>query len=159
MMKKLDIVAMTTTGACKYRKQLCNVGAEIVLIEEAAEVLEVQIVTSLSANTKQLILIGDHMQLKPRVNSFKLAEEYGMNISLFERLVKMGVPNIQLKHQRRMRPEISDLIRLIYPGLKDHPSVKEYEDIRYFYWGLVKRVYFGCFLWLFIMANTCEIMY
>lgn len=130
MMKTLDIVAMTTTGASKYRSKLRKVGAQIVMIEEAAEVLEAQIITSLTEHTKQLILIGDHLQLKPKVNSFVLSEEYGLSMSLFERLVRMGIPNIRLNEQRRMRPEISEIIRLIYPDLKDHASVKEFEDIR-----------------------------
>ena len=130
MMRELDIVAMTTTGACKYRAQLREVGAQIVLVEEAAEVLEAQIVTSLSQHTQQLILIGDHFQLKPKVTSFELAEDYGLGISLFERLVHLGVPNVQLCEQRRMRPEISQIVRLIYPDLRDHRSVLSFEDIR-----------------------------
>jgi hypothetical protein len=130
LMKTLDIVAMTTTGASKYRQKLRKVGAQIVMVEEAAEVLEAQIVTSLTEHTKQLILIGDHMQLKPKVNSFVLSEEYGLSISLFERLVSRGVPNVRLNEQRRMRPEISELVRLIYPDLQDHDSVKTFEDIR-----------------------------
>ena len=131
MLKKMDIVAMTTTGASKYRSQLRRVGAKVVMVEEAAEVLEAQIVTSVARETEQLILIGDHMQLKPKVNSFTLAEDYGLSMSMFERLIKLGVANVQLKYQRRMRPEISQLVRHIYPDLKDHPSVHEYPDIRY----------------------------
>jgi superfamily I DNA and/or RNA helicase len=130
LMSHLDIVAMTTTGACKYRKQLEVAGAQIVLVEEAAEVLEAQIVTSMSPDTKQLILIGDHLQLRPKVTSFELAEEYGLSISLFERLVHLGVPNVVLQKQRRMRPEISRVVRLIYPGLQDHASVTQFEDVR-----------------------------
>jgi superfamily I DNA and/or RNA helicase len=131
LMKQLDIVAMTTTGACKYREQLRKVKSKIIVVEEAAEVLEAQIVSCLSKETEQLILIGDHLQLKPKVNSFTLSEEYGLSVSLFERLVSMGVPNVRLNQQRRMRPEIGDIVRLIYPGLKDHPSVSNFDDIRY----------------------------
>ena len=36
-----------------------------------------------------------------------------------------------LKHQRRMRPEIADLTRLIYPELKDAGAVKNYPKIVY----------------------------
>jgi hypothetical protein len=131
LMTKLDIVAMTTTGACKYREQLRKVKSKIIVVEEAAEVLEAQIVSCLSKETEQLILIGDHLQLQPKVNSFTLSEEYGLSVSLFERLVSMGVPNVRLNQQRRMRPEIGDIVRLIYPGLKDHPSVSNFGDIRY----------------------------
>lgn len=130
LMKRLDIVAMTTTGACKYRKQLRNVGAKIVMVEEAAEVIEAQIITSMTADTEQLILIGDHQQLKPKVNSFQLQKDYGMEVSLFERLIHLGVPNVQLKQQRRMRPEISKIVKIIYPDLIDHYSVSMFPDVR-----------------------------
>ena len=36
-----------------------------------------------------------------------------------------------LKHQRRMRPEIADLTRIIYPELKDAEAVKNYPRIAY----------------------------
>ena len=130
MLKKMDIVAMTTTGACKYRNQLHMVGAKIILIEEAAEILEAHIVTSLSVKTQQLILIGDHQQLKPKVNSFILGHRYGLSTSLFERFVLMGVPRVTLQQQRRMRPKISKILKLIYPNLQDHQSVRKYQPIR-----------------------------
>jgi hypothetical protein len=38
-----------------------------VVCEEAAEVLESHILASLSPQTEQLILIGDHEQLRPKV--------------------------------------------------------------------------------------------
>lgn len=42
---------------------------QIVVCEEAAEVLEPHILTSLSRHTEQLILIGDHEQLRPKVQA------------------------------------------------------------------------------------------
>ena len=59
-MKTADIIAMTTTGAAKNRAALTKLGAEIMVIEEAAEVLESSITCSLTDKLKQLILIGDH---------------------------------------------------------------------------------------------------
>jgi superfamily I DNA and/or RNA helicase len=41
--------------------------AGIVLVEEAGELLEAHVLTSLSPSTKHLILIGDHKQLRPKV--------------------------------------------------------------------------------------------
>lgn len=38
---------------------------------------------------------------------------------MFERMVKNEVEYSTLEYQRRMRPEISDIIRLIYSELKD----------------------------------------
>ena len=133
LMKRLDIVAMTTTGACKYRQLLRKVKTKIVLVEEAAEVLEAQIVTSLSHHTEQLILIGDHQQLRPKVNSYELSEDFGLSVSLFERLVSQGIDHVVLNTQRRMRPEISRIIKLIYNDLQDHSSVKNFPSIRYWF--------------------------
>lgn len=51
---------MTTTGAAKYKALLKNVTSQIMIVEEAAEVLEAHITTALTKHTQQLILIGDH---------------------------------------------------------------------------------------------------
>jgi len=80
-------------------------------------------------------LIGDHKQLRPKVNNYALTFEkgggYDLNVSLFERLVKKGFPHVTLRAQHRMRPEISALIReLTYPDLVDAPSTKSHPDIR-----------------------------
>lgn len=55
---------MTTTGAAKYQDVLQQVEPPIVVVEEAAEVLEAHIVTSLSKGCQQLILIGSIFRLK-----------------------------------------------------------------------------------------------
>lgn len=57
------------------------------IIEEAAEVLEAHIVTSMPLSTEHLILIGDHQQLKPSPTVYKLAIEHKLDVSMFERLV------------------------------------------------------------------------
>lgn len=55
---------MTTTGAAKYRKVLQKVRPPLVIVEEAAEVLEAHTVTTLSKACQHLILIGDHQQVR-----------------------------------------------------------------------------------------------
>ena len=42
------------------------------IVEEAAEVFEAHIVTSLTKKTKHVILIGDHEQLKPNAAVYEL---------------------------------------------------------------------------------------
>lgn len=99
----------------------------VVIVEEAAEILECHVLTSLSIHTEHLIMIGDHKQLRPKCDSYQLTVESGsghtLNISLFERLVQNRFPHSSLAVQHRMRPEISKLIRHTYPALVDHPSV------------------------------------
>ena len=64
-MKHADVIAMTTTCAARYRRSLNNIKPKVVIIEEAAEVLEAHVITSLSDGLEHLVLIGDHKQLKP----------------------------------------------------------------------------------------------
>ena len=103
----------------------------IVIVEEAAEVLESHIVSALNAGTQQLILIGDHKLLRPKPNEYELAKRYKLDISLFERLILNGHPHVTLNIQHRMRPEIAQLVHPhIYDTLYNHTSVEQYPDVR-----------------------------
>ncbi|CAG2114204.1 unnamed protein product, partial [Medioppia subpectinata] len=134
-----DIVGMTTTGAAKNRSILERIDPQIVVVEEAAEVIESHIITSLTRNTEHLILIGDHKQLRPQPAVYQLAVKYNLDVSLFERMINNGMPFNQLKLQHRMRPEISRLlVPHIYKQLDDHESVRHYENVT----GLKRNMYF-----------------
>lgn len=52
-----------TQGAAKYRQILQKVEPRIVIVEEAAEVLEAHTIATLSKACQHLILIGDHQQV------------------------------------------------------------------------------------------------
>ena len=108
----------------------------VVLVEEAGEILESHILTALGPQTQQLILIGDHKQLRPKCSwplSVEQGDGFDLNRSLFERLILRGFPHVTLEQQHRMRPEFSDMIRqLTYPNLKDAPSTKNRKDLRGF---------------------------
>ncbi|NXB78120.1 ZNFX1 protein, partial [Donacobius atricapilla] len=133
------IVGMTTTGAAKYRRILQYIEPQIVIVEEAAEVLEAHTITTLSSKCQHLILIGDHQQLQPSANVYDLAKNFNLEVSLFERLIKVDFPFVCLKYQHRMRPEIAQLISPhIYQNLKNHPSVLTYENIK----GVSTNVFF-----------------
>ncbi len=73
--------------------------------------LEAHILSTMSPQTQQLILIGDHQQLRPKTQVYDLAVEsgkgYNLDLSLFERLIRAGIPHHVLSVQRRMRPSIS----------------------------------------------------
>ncbi|KAI9763908.1 MAG: hypothetical protein M1840_009020 [Geoglossum simile] len=131
------IIACTTTGAAKYVKEIQSASPGVLLVEEAGEILESHILTALGSETKQLILIGDHQQLRPKYANYSISVEKGegfdFNRSLFERLVLKGFPHQTLNAQHRMRPEISSLVRqLTYPALADAPSTKGRPDLRGF---------------------------
>ncbi|KAI9558322.1 hypothetical protein GHT06_015075 [Daphnia sinensis] len=134
-----DIVGLTTTGAAKQRALLNHLKPKIVIVEEAAEVLEAHVVCALSASCQQLVLIGDHQQLRPPVTVHRLAKDFSLDVSLFERLIKNGMEPSVLGVQHRMRPEIARLIvPAIYPTLENHSSVLEYPTIR----GLTSNIFF-----------------
>ncbi|KAM5246213.1 NFX1-type zinc finger-containing protein 1 [Ctenodactylus gundi] len=131
ILKDAEVIGMTTTGAAKYRQILQEVEPRIVIVEEAAEVLEAHTIATLSKACQHLILIGDHQQLRPSANVYDLAKNFNLEVSLFERLVKVNIPFVRLNYQHRMRPEIARLLTPhIYQNLENHPSVLKYENIK-----------------------------
>ncbi|OPB41385.1 hypothetical protein A0O28_0081030 [Trichoderma guizhouense] len=143
VVKNRRIIGCTTTGAAMYQSIIRAASPDIVLVEEAGEILEAHVITSLSPSVKQLILIGDHKQLRPKVNNYNLTVEKGegfdLNVSLFERLIRQGHRFAVLQEQFRSHPDISQFARLLaYPELKDGPKTHDHKPIR----GLQKRVVF-----------------
>uniref|UniRef100_A0A914Y3Y4 DNA2/NAM7 helicase helicase domain-containing protein n=1 Tax=Panagrolaimus superbus TaxID=310955 RepID=A0A914Y3Y4_9BILA len=103
IMKYAKVIGMTTTGAAKLQSTLRSIKPRIVMAEEAAEVFEAHIVTSLTEACEHLILIGDHKQLRPNPAVYELAKKFNMDVSLFERLIKNNFPFKMLNFQWRMR--------------------------------------------------------
>lgn len=133
------IIGCTTTAAAKYTSLIKAAQVGVVIVEEAGEILESHILTALTPSVKQLVLIGDHKQLRPKINNYALSVEKGdgfdLNRSLFERLILQGHPHDTLQKQHRMHPNISILVKeLTYPELKDsetmgkRPMVRGFED-------------------------------
>ncbi|CAI7567741.1 unnamed protein product [Penicillium glandicola] len=143
ILKSKRIIGCTTTAAAMYSEDIRHASPGIVLLEEAGEILESHVLTAMTPETKHLILIGDHQQLRPKINSYSLSIEkgdgYDLNVSLFERLIHAGFPHTTLSKQHRMCPEISSLVRnLTYPGLEDDRKTKNRPKPR----GLCDRVIF-----------------
>ncbi|KAK3914768.1 NFX1-type zinc finger-containing protein 1 [Frankliniella fusca] len=139
IMSKSRVIGMTTTYAASKQailKQLCP---SIVIVEEAAEVLEAHVIVSLTGSVDHLIMIGDHLQLKPNPAVYELGTKYRLNVSLFERLINNKVTCVSLTTQHRMRPEIARLVSpAIYPSLINHESVYQYPPVR----GVTKNLVF-----------------
>ena len=120
IMKDRKVVGMTITGASIHHHLLEHLRPAVVIVEEAAEVLESQLIAVLGNWTKYLILIGDHKQLRPQVESHILARDYHMDISMMERLILNKFPYSTLHLQNRMLPEFADLLKDIYPELESN---------------------------------------
>ena len=58
-LRHVKVIGMTTTGAAKYQDVLQRVKPRVIIVEEAAEVLEAHIISSLNTSCQHLILIGE----------------------------------------------------------------------------------------------------
>mmetsp|Transcript_18121 Transcript_18121/g.25403 ORF Transcript_18121/g.25403 Transcript_18121/m.25403 type:complete len:528 (+) Transcript_18121:826-2409(+) len=102
----------------------CGVGKDIlkhlrflyVLVDEATQVTEPELLIAISRGCRQLVLVGDPCQLEPTVLS-DLARK-NLTVSLFDRLVQNGVPSSLLDTQYRMHPAISEFPSSTFYGGK-----------------------------------------
>ena len=78
-----------------------------VLIDETAQSTEPSCLVPLCHGCRQLALVGDHKQLRPTVVSDEAARQ-GLQLSLFERLLKAGIEPHLLDTQYRMHPSLAD---------------------------------------------------
>lgn len=130
ILRAAKLIGMTTTGLSKYRGLVSSLNPRVVMIEEAAEVLEGPVAAACFESVQQLILVGDHQQLKGHCALHDLAgEPFYLDVSMFERLVGNHLPFVKLQEQRCMAPEIRKLLTPIYGQLQDHSSVHEYPRI------------------------------
>ncbi|KDN70104.1 hypothetical protein CSUB01_08968 [Colletotrichum sublineola] len=148
-LQQATIIGVTTTGLAMNLDLLRRVQTKVLLCEEAGEVLEAHLLTALLPTVEHAILIGDHLQLRPQIQDWRLQRanpagtKYSLDVSLFERLVKPppSIPSLPfsiLDTQRRMHPLISELVRsTLYPSLSDSDVVRVYPEV----WGLAKRLF------------------
>lgn len=95
------------------------------------KVFESHIITAIGENIEHLILIGDHIQLRPSANVYTLAKYFKLDVSLFERLIKNNMPSVQLQVQHRSIPTISSLTHHFYDiPILHHESVLNRPPIR-----------------------------
>jgi len=109
-----EVICTTNIGAGHFT--LNNRKFSIVLIDEATQATEPSALVPIVKGARQLILVGDHRQLPPTVTSQR-AEEGGLDIPLFERLLSNGIPAHMLTTQYRMHPTI-----------REFPSSRFYEN-------------------------------
>lgn len=141
VLQTADVIGVTTSGLAKRIAALQHVSCKVIICEEAGEVMEPHMLSALLPSVEHFIQIGDHQQLRPQINNYNLSLEsqqgslYQLDRSQFERLSigepgRPAFPVAQLNVQRRMRPQISTLIReKLYPRLQDHAITKTLPDV------------------------------
>jgi len=113
--KKAQIVCCTCIGS--GGEILDGMIFERVLVDEATQATEPATLVPLTRGCRQLVLVGDHCQLPPTVLSTK-AEEEGLGVPLFSRMVACGVPPCMLDTQYRMHPAIATFPSDLFYGGK-----------------------------------------
>lgn len=138
LIKEARVIAMTSTHAAMKQQEIANLGFRYdnVVMEEAAQITEIesfipcalQEVKSSELPLKRLVLCGDHLQNSPIVQNLAFRQYANFEQSLFQRLVRLGVPTITLDQQGRCRPSIAELFRWRYDNLKDLSTTETNPD-------------------------------
>lgn len=128
------IIAMTTTHAAIRRGEIASLGFHYdnVVMEEAAQITEIETFMPLAMQKptnnqmplKRVVLCGDHLQNSPVIQSLAFRHYANLEQSLFSRLVRLGVPTVNLDQQGRARSSIAKLYQWRYSKLDDLPHVQ-----------------------------------
>ncbi|TVY56134.1 Intron-binding protein aquarius [Lachnellula cervina] len=127
------IIAMTSTHAAMRRQEIASLGFHYdnVIMEEAAQITEIENFIPLALQNpkngamplQRVVLCGDHYQNSPVIQNLAFRQYANLEQSLFSRLVRLGVPTIDLDQQGRARPSIAELYSWRYKNLSNLPLV------------------------------------
>ena len=141
--KQARVVCMTCTHAAIARSNMIKLGFEYdnIVMEESGQMLEIETFVPMllqkgssdksvagRSRLKRLCMLGDHNQLPPVVKNASFSKYSNLDQSMFARLIKLGVPYIQLDKQGRARPEIKNLYGWRYNDLGDLTHVVESDE-------------------------------
>lgn len=119
------VICTTLSGSGHDIFQSMNVEFESVIIDEAAQCIELSALIPLKYGCSKCVLVGDPKQLPPTVLS-KMASKFSYEQSLFVRMQKNHPQDVHLLDiQYRMHPDISRYpSRAFYDGkLQDGPGM------------------------------------
>ena len=146
LVKEARIIAMTSTHAAMRRREIANLGFHYdnLVVEEAAQITEIENFVPLALQNpkdgdiplQRVILCGDHLQNSPIVQNLAFRQYANLEQSLFLRLIRLGVPTINLDRQGRARPGIAQLYKWRYPGLGNLPIVENSPEFKFANAGL-----------------------
>lgn len=118
ILDKAQVLCATLSGSGHEMFKDLNVEFETVIIDEAAQCVELSALIPLKYGCSKCVLVGDPKQLPPTVLS-QSASRFGYDQSLFVRMQKKHAKDVHLLDmQYRMHPEISLFpSREFYEGL------------------------------------------
>ncbi|CAJ1351779.1 unnamed protein product [Effrenium voratum] len=104
VLETIDVVCATCIGC--GMGPLDRIKFPFIVIDEAAQVIEPAVILPLGKGAVQAVLVGDQCQLPATVLSQE-AQKGGLDISMFDRLLSMGMEMQFLSEQYRMHPQIA----------------------------------------------------
>jgi intron-binding protein aquarius len=107
-------------------------------MEEAAQITEIENFIPLALQNpkngemplQRVVLCGDHYQNSPVIQNLAFRQYANLEQSLFSRLVRLGVPTINLDQQGRARPSIAALYSWRYKNLSSLPIVSSLPEFQ-----------------------------
>ncbi|KAJ3910558.1 SEN1 N terminal-domain-containing protein [Lentinula edodes] len=123
VLREADVICSTLSGT--GHENLEQYEYEMVIIDEAAQAIELSSLIPLKYKCNRCVMVGDPQQLPPTVISMQ-ASKYQYNQSLFVRLQKQRPEAVHLLSiQYRMHPDISRLpSKIFYENrLQDGPNM------------------------------------
>ena len=135
--KEARIIAMTSTHAAMRRSEIASLGFhyDTLIMEEAAQITEIESFIPCALQNpdtktgelalKRIVLVGDHLQNSPIIQNLAFRQYANFEQSLFLRLIRLGVPIVNLDQQGRCRPSIAELFQWRYPGLTNLPHLTQ----------------------------------
>ena len=127
ILAEADVICTTLSGAGHEMLNSLPFDFETVVVDEAAQAVELSTIIPLRYGCKQCILVGDPNQLPPTVIS-QQAEKLNYSQSLFVRMYDRSPEAVHLLSiQYRMHPEISIFPSTTFYGskLSDGPNMAE----------------------------------
>lgn len=125
IIKKYDIICSTCITSSS--RSLQSIKFNFVIVDEATQALEPEIIVCILKGANHLVLVGDKHQLGSMVASSK-AKSLGLDNSMIERFEDISVPYTMLSTQYRMDPSISSFSNTtFYDG-----KIKDYYESRTF---------------------------
>ena len=132
IISQADVVCCTCMSAGDYR--LREYHFKSLLVDEASQATEPEVLIPLTKGIQHCILVGDHAQLPPTILNRSVAKA-GLNVSLFERLVSNGLKPKMLQVQYRMHPCLSEFpSNMFYEGQLQNGVNKQLRYSNVFPW-------------------------
>ena len=105
LLRNAEVVCCTCVAGLDPRLE--DTTFESVVIDETTQAREPECLIPVVRGCQRLVLVGDHQQLGPVILD-QDAKRAGLDISLFERLLSLGITPYCLNVQYRMHPALSE---------------------------------------------------